>query len=29
VLVMTLLAAILGGALGDRYHRRLDEIDLR
>jgi hypothetical protein len=29
VLVVTLLAALIGGALGDRYHRRLDAIDLR
>jgi ABC-type Fe3+ transport system permease subunit len=29
VLLVTLLAAVLGGTLGDRYHRRLDEIDLR
>ena len=29
ILAVTLLAAILGGDLGDRYHRRLDEIDLR
>jgi UDP-N-acetylmuramyl pentapeptide phosphotransferase/UDP-N-acetylglucosamine-1-phosphate transferase len=29
ILVVTLLAAIVGGAIGDRYHRRLDEIDLR
>jgi hypothetical protein len=29
ILVVTLLAAIVGGAIGDRFHRRLDEIDLR
>jgi hypothetical protein len=29
VLVVTLLAAVFGGTLGDRYHRRLDAIDLR
>ncbi len=29
ILIVTLLAAVLGGVLGDRYHRRLDEIDLR
>lgn len=29
ILVVTLVAAVVGGALGDRYHRRLDEIDLR
>jgi hypothetical protein len=29
ILVVTLIAAVLGGGLGDRYHRRLDEIDLR
>jgi hypothetical protein len=29
VLLVTLLAAVLGGSLGDRYHRRLDEIDRR
>lgn len=29
IMLVTLLAAVVGGALGDRYHRRLDEIDLR
>ena len=29
ILVVTLIAAVVGGALGDRYHRWLDEIDLR
>lgn len=28
VLLVTLLAAVLGGHLGDRFHRRIDEIDL-
>lgn len=29
ILLVTLLAALIGGALGDRYRRRLDAIDVR